>query len=247
MLRNYLNITEEELDKPIYRVFSHKRFFEMIEKNDITLLQPSKWQDPFENFILNATGELKNGLKFTVEFKNNFYGQCWTTKRESDAIWRIYSPEPHTNGIKVKTTIRKLFNALYEKVGEHRKVSCFIGKVKYMNKKNLLSQLSDSNLADKLTDNTGLGQASTLLFKRFAFSHEKEIRIIYYSPTNLNSESFKFKFDPNSLFDQIVFDPRMNYKAYKNDKQRLKEEFGLNMSIFKSSLYKIPELSFKME
>jgi len=168
-----------------------------------------------------------------------------TTKRESDAIWRIYSPK--SDGVKVKTTIRKLFYALYSQAGSFKDISCFIGKVQYANKKKLIEQLSDPDLMrSRLIDSTGYGQAETLLFKRIAFSHEQEVRLIYNSPTNLKTEWFQFKFNPRELFDQVVFDPRMDYHRYKTDKERLINEFGFKMPIIKSSLYKIPELSFRM-
>jgi hypothetical protein len=54
--------------------------------------------------------------------------------------------------------------------------------------------------------------AETLLIKRKAFEHEKEIRLLFY---DYNQDTGKdrlaeFKVDqPNSLFDQVLLDPRL--------------------------------------
>ena len=241
---NFINFKNEELDKSIYRVFTRQRFMQLFETRQLTLVRPKLWDDPFENFILNATGELEDGIKFQTAFREYFYGQCWTLKRESDAIWRIYSPDK--DGVKAKTTIRKLFTALYSSAGKFQDLSCFIGKVQYSSTKKLLELLSDPNtMKANITDPTGRRQASTLLLKRIAFSHEREVRLIYESQRNIHSDIFQFAIDPFELFDQIVFDPRMDYSNFKTDKNLLKS-WGFKKSIVKSILYKVPELSFKM-
>jgi hypothetical protein len=244
MNKNYLNIDLKDIDTPIYRVFSRERFIEFFTSKKLTLVKPKLWEDPFENFILNATGKTKDGLKFRIEFRERYYGQCWTTKRESDAMWRIYSPEK--TGIKVKTTIRKLFTALLEHVDDQNNTSCFIGKVEYFSKKKLLELLNDPDkMRQNINDKTGKGQASTLLLKRIAFSHEKEVRIIYNSTKDLHSDIYSFNVNPFDLIDQIVFDPRIEYENFKTDKILLKS-WGYKRGIVKSTLYKIPELTFEM-
>lgn len=244
MNRNFINIKVEDYDQAIYRVFSREKFIRLFETGTLTLVRPKLWDDPFENFMLNATGELKDGMKFKNEFRENFYGQCWTTKRESDAMWRIYSSQ--SDGVKVKTTIRKLYNALYSESGHPKEASCFIGKVEYLSTSKLMKLLDDPIVMRKnLLDATGRGQASTLLLKRIAFSHEKEVRLIYNSQGNINSDVFHFAVNPNDLFDRIVFDPRMNLSVFKADKELIKS-WGYKKSIVKSTLYKIPDLAFRM-
>jgi hypothetical protein len=99
-----------------------------------------------------------------LEQGNSFYGQCWSLTRESDAMWRIYSP--NEDGVKVKTTIRKLFTPLFDKGGHDRKPNgeiynlySFIGRVKYQNTKGLLEMLNDENrMRSKVFDQSGWGQ-----------------------------------------------------------------------------------------
>jgi len=245
MKHNYINLKEDDLDKPIYRVFSKTRLFEIFQNKKLVLVQPKLWDDPFENYIMNSTGELSDGKFFQVEFRDNFYGQCWTLKKESDAIWRIYAPAK--DGIKVKTTIRKLLTALYSKGGAFKDISSFIGKVEYFKKDALKQFLQDSKrISSMLTDKNGVGQASTLLFKRIAFSHEKEVRLIYYSPEKLNTDKYFLDVDPVDLFDEITVDPRTNYIDFKSWKSQLRG-FGYRKKVIRSLLYKAPKLKFKFQ
>ena len=83
---NFINLSNSELDKPIFRVLAVNRLFQLFEKKINVLVNPKLWEDPFENFIMNSTGEMENGEMFSVGFRDNFYGQCWTKTRESDGI-----------------------------------------------------------------------------------------------------------------------------------------------------------------
>ncbi|WP_430966768.1 DUF2971 domain-containing protein [Spongiimicrobium sp. 2-473A-2-J] len=237
-------MTEKQKDKNIYRVFSVDRLFEIFNSKQLTLVRPKLWDDPFENVIMNSTGELESGEIFTIDSRNNFYGQCWTYTNESDAIWRIYAP--NKDGVRVRTTPRKLLKSLYERSDEFRDLHCFIGKVDYYSKKRLNALLSNSKtISSWLLDSTGVGQAMTLLFKRYAFMHENEVRILYNSNGKVKSDLFKYSIDPIDLIEDIVFDPRMDYKKFRTHKSDLKK-LGFKGRIVKSNLYTVPKLNFKL-
>lgn len=244
MIDNLIFLTEDELDKPIYRIFSFKRLEEIFNFSKITLVKPRLWDDPFENFILNSIGKLPDGREFKIEFRDDFYGQCWSLCKESDAMWRIYSPEK--DGVKVKTTVRKLFTPLFIAGGEYLKpdgkkynLSSFVGKVKYSNTGALITMLKDEHrMSGKIFDQSGWGQASTFFFKRTAFIHEREIRIIYNGHNNRTSDIFEFDIDPFDVFDEIVFDPRIKEDVYQSMKSRL-VGWGYNKKVIQSGLYKL--------
>jgi len=243
MKNNFLNFTDKEKDSPIYRIISIERLFELFNTNKNTLVSPSMWDDPFENFIMNATGELNSGEIFSIGFRNDFYGQCWTKTRESDAMWRIYSPDK--KGVRIKTTPRKLLKSLYDISGEYRDISCFIGKVNYFTKPKL-KNLLDNYGQNWILDNTGIGQARTFLFKRNAFKHENEIRIIYNSQGKDKIDNIhSYIIDPFDLIDDIVFDPRIPYKEFKEFKKMLKQ-LGFKNRILKSKLYHVPDFRFRL-
>jgi len=245
---NLIFLTDEDLDKNVYRIFSFSRLQEFFQEQKLALVRPSLWEDPFENFILNSTGTFPDGREFTIGNRDSFYGQCWSLTKESDAMWRIYSPDK--DGVKVKTTLRKLFRPFFEYGGVHHKMNgneynlkTFIGKVKYKGKRALINMLSDRDrMSGKLYDQSGWGQASTFYFKRWAFRHENEVRLMYNGneDPNANGNVFKFDINPNELIDEIVFDPRMEKTEYEIKKAETRD-LGFDKRIIQSGLYKIQE------
>lgn len=242
--RNFINLESKDLDRSIYRVLSVNRLFQMFEKKVNVLVKPKLWEDPFENYIMNSTGEMKGGEMFSIGFRGDFYGQCWSRTRETDAMWRIYSPLK--NGARIKTTPRKLLQSLYSQADSLRDISCFIGKVEYFSKPRLKKMLETKGTG-WILDSSGRGQARTLLFKRTAFRHEDEVRLIYNSKeqSKVNPDLYSYKISPVELIDQIVFDPRIEYSEFRRHKKNLKE-LGYDKRILKSKLYQAPDVSFSL-
>jgi len=142
--RNAINLTDDELDKPVYRIMPVYRLLEGLESKQQVLVKPYKWDDPFENMLLSSDVKLSSGESGTMpELRDSVYGQCWTLHKETDAMWRIYSND--NNGVKIKSTPRKLLDAL--KVSDLRfsDIQCFIGKVCYLNQKDLVHTLQSIN------------------------------------------------------------------------------------------------------
>ncbi|ENA1764020.1 hypothetical protein ABF173_001114 [Flavobacterium psychrophilum] len=97
-------------------------------------------------------------------------------------------------------------------------------------------------------DIDGRGLANSLLFKRNAFKHENEVRLIYNSKFKgcENSDIFSYRINPLELIDNIIFDPRIEYAEFKRHKKNLKE-FRFDKKIVKSILYHIPDFKIKSE
>lgn len=243
MQRNFLNLSEKEWDQSIFRVMSIGRLLELFKTEKLTLVKPKLWDDPFENFIMNSTGELSNGEMFSISFRDHFFGQCWTRTRESDAMWRIYSSKK--DGVRITSTPRKLLQALYFSPGEFRDITSFIGKVRYFSI-NKLKILLEENAASWITDTSGVGQAQTLLFKRSPFKYENEVRLIYNSLGKIKGDIYSFPITPSDIIDDIVFDPRIEYRLFKQFKRKIKA-YSFKKRIVKSNLYKAPNLTFKMK
>jgi len=231
--QNYLNLKDEELDKPVYRIMPVNRLLQCLEEKQLVLVPPSKWDDPFENWLLSSKVKLlSTGESGGMDgIRDKIYGQCWTQHRETDAMWRIYSSD--TNGAKVKTTPRKLLEALKSNNRQFGDISCFIGKVQYQTQKDLASSLTSIDVFNT----NGEGIAESLLYKRKEFSHEKEVRLIY---TDGSGPIHPFNIEPNSMFDEIVFDPRVDkhlFNAYKT----AVEAKGFPGRVAQSNLYKPPQ------
>lgn len=217
------------------------RFLQMLEDKKLTLVKPKKWDDPFENALLNCDIETPDGEIVSFSAKDSVYGQCWTFHRETDAMWRIYSH--NKDGIRVRTTPRKLLTALRKAEPKHHNVKCFIGKVSYLSKSKLLDKLQSINLLNP----NGSGIAESLLYKRTAFEHENEVRLIYSGDDDASvSDIFQFEIEPNNLFDRLLFDPRMDENlriAY----ELAIEQYGCTIDIMRSGLYDAPSgLRFKI-
>lgn len=89
----YLNIKESEFDDHIYRIISYDRFLEMFDSCNNILVKPKLWEDTFENFTLKSKLRYPDGSEIVLDAHERLYGQCWTTSKASDAMWRIYSPD----------------------------------------------------------------------------------------------------------------------------------------------------------
>ena len=237
-INNYIFMNEDEIDNPIYRIFSIVRFFEMIKNKEIVMVKPELWDDPFENPLANLKFESNYGEVVGCGFAEYIFGQCWSKCKESDAMWRIYSPD--TNGVMVSTTPRKILKYLKSRVGETSICTCFIGKVQYKSSEDLYGEIESINILDS----TGIGIAKTLLFKREAFSHEKEVRLIYTGEQKYsNCKIFRFEFEPNDLIEQIIFDPRMNDDV-KECYSYYIEKLGYKIKIQDSELYSLPKKNY---
>lgn len=238
---NYLNIEEKDFDIPIYRVFSIERLLELFELRKNTLVKPKLWDDPFENIAFKYLLKTEQGETHPSSIGNLIFGQCWSLHQETDAMWRIYSPDK--NGVKIKTTIRKLASSLFSSEdGIHQEKKHWIGKVKYFSQQDIVAKLQGDHLADiQFRDPSFRRRMSTLLMKRKEFSHEKEVRMLYNKlHTKPEEDIYQYPINPVELFDQIIFDPRMNDYLISSIKDYLKRA-GFNKYIGKSKLYQLPK------
>lgn len=232
--RNFINLNDEQLDKPVYRIMSLTRLEQVLLDKQLTLVKPRKWDDPFENALLASAFATKNGENVGFAAKDSVYGQCWTLHRETDAMWRIYSHDK--DGIRVTSTPRKLLAALNKSDPKFSPVRAFIGKVSYLKKKDLLVRFGQINLLDP----NGSGIAESLLYKRNEFRHEAEVRLIYSGPDNqCPDDLYQVPIEPSALFDKMFFDPRMDTNQYRTGRAILRK-LGYKGTIEKSALYAAP-------
>lgn len=223
----------------IYRIISLTRFLKLFETSENVLVRPKLWDDTFENLALNST-TMVDGTSATFGFANDVYAQCWTRHKRSDAMWRIYSKG--TDGIRIRTTVGKLLTSLASNFNaDEARISCFLGSVKYLTDRSLVS-LSKSHFANGLgTD--GKLIASTLLVKRNAFEHENEVRLIYLSgeSTPVNKDLFAYNMNPNELVEQVMLHPQMSKEDANRVKSKILAETGFAGELLQSMLYQPPK------
>lgn len=250
------NVISVDLDTPIYRIFPLKWLLPSIRDSTLMLPKPASWDDPFEAFLFKAIGTYE-GYKVNLDgLRAKLYGMCWMICAESDAMWRIYSTappmtgdEPFTEqvGLKVRTTVRKLFSALYASSNHLPELCFWVGQVRYLTQDEMDALGTDNEaMMGMLTDNSGRGQAKSLLLKRDAFKHEHEVRFIFVANNgfDVTQPRYPFTVDPNATYDEIILDPRLSVQNCKvlHDKVRAA---GYHGPVNQSSLYVPPRYTIQ--
>lgn len=238
MKLNFLNLTENELDRPIYRIMKEEHVIGLFTEQRNVLSQIHNWKDKFENFQM-ALGGVLDGEQFEFSFKNDFVGQCWTRHALSEAMWGIYANDASKRFLRIKSTPRKLLTALAKAHPMMPQDTCFIGKVLYKTERGLKAFLNErAQLSISAVD-----IASTLLLKRLAFKHENEVRLLFFgnAADYENKGLYKYVVDPNDMVIQIMADPNRDRTNWVNDKARLKRETGFAGEIKRSKMYDPPD------
>ena len=187
--------------------------------------------------MLKAPVQDASGKIGQFAFHDDLYGQCWTLHKTSDAMWRIYSPKKEA--VRIRTTIDKLAKSVSESLGDWAHTQCFIGKVSYLSEKRLKS------FAASIFKNGLSAEASarSLLVKRWAFNHEREIRLLYFEKANTKHRGglYRYGIDPHSLVDQIMVDPRLTADQASISIQRIRARTRFRGEIKRSLLYQPPK------
>ncbi|MDE3749378.1 DUF2971 domain-containing protein [Methylobacterium radiotolerans] len=243
--RNLIRLQDADLDRPIYRIYELDRFKAMLASGRDAVVNPTKWQDPFEDFFLERTEVMDDVSKTTIPLRNlagDWYGQCWSLHEDTDAMWRIYSPDPKVKpGVKVKTTIRRLFENLKASGSPAPYLQFFIGEVQYLTELEIRQMMSGLTFTDVAIGGQGDRFADLLCIKRDAFRHEAEVRLMFQDidPKRGSGGVFLFPRNANTLFDEAVLDPRLkdpDAAALTTDLQNA----GCTLRITRSSLYESP-------
>ncbi len=236
---NFLNFTsEKELDQHIYRITKQDHVFSLFAKRENALAQTRRWKDQFENFQLTLGGML-DGESFGYSFKDDFVGQCWTRKSRSEAMWGVYANSAEERYLRIRSTPRKLLMGLIIAHPEMPQDTCFLGKVQYWKEADLKAYL---NASHGLTLSP-LHFARSLLIKRLPFSHESEIRLLYFGDAKKCDDKglYRYPVDPHVMITQIMADPNRDRSHWETDKAEIKAKTGFKGDIKRSKLYDPPE------
>lgn len=232
--------------QPIYRVTTVDRLTDLIEKRANILVHPSKWDDPFENYFLKSKFRY-NGMSVGVDqLRSEIFGQCWTlNQQETDALWRIYSPDK--NGVRIKSTIDKVFRPLVKQHIKYWYASTYFGKVTYVQQQQLSTIMKNYVLdAHDLASTDGQVIIDSLLIKREAFKHENEVRVIYRGKPNLDDGMHSYEINPQDFIKELLFDPRMDEKEYQGFENQFKKLLPV-CPISQSDLYRGPDYTIEIK
>ena len=242
------------LDTPIYRIHRQK-YLKQLLSGTLYLPTTRSWLDPYENLI-SWCGYLVIGddKKINQVFLGNdrlpTFGQCWSKIPESDAMWRIYSDVNEkrgldsffsdNEGVRLRTTARKLVNALAKGVGTGQADKCYVGLVNYFEEDELRQYVVNAIGTYKEQAFSGVsGHADALLLKRTPFAHESEVRLLYIDADKKfeEKEYIEVPIDVNDIIEEIMLDPRLRNGGGEPKRKQWLEESGFKNTISTSSLY----------
>ena len=208
----------------------------MIQNQKLAIQRINEWDDVYENFVLKQNYTLSDGTPIKVEKQaENVFGQSWTICPETDAMWRIYSPELEYNAIRIKTTVEKLYDTLFQ--SDSNMADTYIGLVQYKAQKDIeaaILSLSPLDVIDFLSV-----VVNGAFIKRTEFSHEQEVRIVKILDSEQSTKAGELLYFPiNSQFiEELCIDPRASDQITQQLTNDLVNAGASPNIITKSSLY----------
>lgn len=239
---------EKNKEKYLFKYMTFEQFVDLIELERLYLTHVTLWEDCYEGYEVEKFGEyLLKGKELNEKAqhiskqwneikKKLYYAQSWTKLiDESDAMWRIYSPQKTGVRIKVKKNdIAKCISQLQELQQDSYTDFC-MGDVEY--DKPIDYEKFRVNKDEAEESNIKAYDVSTMPLiysKRKAFTHEEEFRFSFKlcivklfkefceEVTDKNDATEKnmnalYNYDypkvvhykiENSLIDEVLLDPR---------------------------------------
>lgn len=235
---NFLNFENSNPDQHIYRIMPEDYVLDLFASRRNVLSRIHNWKDKFENFQLKLGGVL-DGEAFNYAFAEDFVGQCWTRDAYSEAMWGIYANDPAKRYLRIRSTPRKLLCALVNAHPQAAQDRCFIGRVEYRSEAKLEAWLHRDGHLPLL----GVEFARSLLMKRRAFRHEREVRLLYFGDVKEQDKGglYRFQVDPHAMVTQIMADPNRDRREWTADKKAIAEATGFRGAIKRSKIYDPPE------
>jgi len=220
--------TRNEWETSLFRIMSFNRLVEIFQRRELYFSHPSNWEDPYETILSH-------------KYANAFFAQCWCKKGVSDAMWRIYSP--HQIAVLIRTTPETLKSQM-NKAAKKLSFRFMIEDVKYLRQAQVESEMRAAAQKLRARFNADVA-AKTLFFKRDAFSHESEVRVVVY-PNRMSknvefSRGIRIPIDPYELIRVVLVDPRAPQAYVDAYKYYLQAKLGYRRNILKSMLYSSPE------
>jgi hypothetical protein len=147
----------------------------------------------------------------------DMFGQCWSLIEDSDALWRIYSP--NGKGLMIQTTAKKFL--LIKEI-----MHGLLGRMDYSNFDNIKDFPQDL--------------LEMALIKRKAFEHEQEVRLITHADMVkgewTGNPYISIDLNPLEFIEKIVIDPRADDRFVTAIVKYCKRA-GFKITPTKSSLY----------
>ena len=175
----------------LYRITSLEGFMSMIlNKKERYVNLIDEWEDTYEGYFLQLLSDDDKFMEIIDRLYNDItkqayratcrniakllnnrydcYGLCWSTEKDSDAMWRIYSYD--NKAIQIVSNEQRIREMLNKAGKEDKDIAIY--KVKY-------DLVNDEDIIQKMLSPRATVDAA-YFHKREAFSHEKETRVIIH-------------------------------------------------------------------
>ncbi len=217
--------------KYIYRFLPFERFLEVLHKNQLAFISPSKWNDPFDNFLFKYDIKNKDNT-----FLNKLYVGCFTLNPHSQAYWKTYSHEGYTVRLQFET--RKLLDLVMK-----LKDRAWYGELNYKRETEIVEIFQNTVGLKTSLENKEINDTFLKVFtlKRMPFEYEKEVRIIIES-SRIKEGIRRVSINLKGLIHDIYLDPRIKSNEEKAFKEYLKQ-FGIKVT--KSQLFQERKIVIK--
>lgn len=218
-----------DVNDHLFRYMSLAQFISMIENQKLYLKKVKLWDDPWEapDDQLPLDRGDNNPVFAESSITSSTVGQCWTYEKDSDAMWRIYSPD--RQGVMIETCAKN-----FSIIQNLKRAS--LAKVIYYNKNNYREKRYE------IANNRSYTFAGDMALKREAFKHENEVRLLvclqsYHELGDIwDIPVVGFDIDPNKFVLSITFDPRADDWFVETMKKYCKSKH-LSCIVEKSTLY----------
>ena len=213
----------------LYRYMSLAQFISLVENQKLFLKKVKSWDDTWEAPDDQLPTIMDDGSKEYSEslIVKSTVGQCWTYEKNSDAMWRIYSPD--RQGIMIETEVKNFFEIDNLK-------RAVLAKVIYFNKSNYIEKRYE------IANNKSYHYAGEMALKREAFKHENEVRLLVCLQGYKEIDNWcdipvvGFGINPSTFLKSITFDPRAD-DWFVDTMKKYCESKSLICPIEKSTLY----------
>jgi len=211
----------------LYRYVGLSQFVSFVERKQTYLTRITCWQDTWEAPAFQIPTQGLNGeLKYSLRARaDDIFGQSWSLHSESDAMWRVYSPQEE--GLVIQTTVRKF--GLMSEIREG-----LLAEVIYFD------DLEDT--LDEIGDDPENPPYNVALFKRKAFEYEAEVRLITLNHEICLGKRYEaceriyIALDPIEFVESITVDPRSK-DWYVDTLRRYCARSGFSITPRRSGLY----------
>ena len=229
-------ITELNDEDQLYRFISFDCLLDHMVNKKFYFVKYKKFDDPWEGFSSKCDFRENEYDSYSILIENRSFIMCLTKREVSDAMWRIYSKD--NRGVRIQTSVKKLRNLVADAPPDFE---CYLRKVTYdddiANGNFFINKFPNATEEEKVVNG--------LFFKRKAFEHEEEVRLLLYSKVDRpNEDIFSIPYDPNEIIENILLDPRIDKKT-KDVQTKTVQNLGFKGGVFKSTLYDYKWLSYK--